>query len=99
MAYMFFVTGCTIGFLGNHPGGSLVVVPALPLIVELDADNYYYQNGYYYSHRGNVWLYSESKQGPWFRLPRSHYPRQVHYRGQNDRDRDHRDRGHDRHDR
>lgn len=34
--------------------------------------------------------------GIWSRLPRSHYPREVRYWGQIDRDQD--DRGHDRHD-
>ena len=86
----FLFTGCAVGFVGGHRGGSLIIVPALPLTVELDADQYYYQNGYYYSCQGNVWLYSESRQGPWVRLPRSHYPREVHYRGQNDRDHDNR---------
>lgn len=84
----FLVTGCTIGFLGGHRGGSIVIVPALPLMVEIDTDRYYYQNGYYYSYRGDVWFFSESRQGPWRRLPKSHYPREVRYRNHE---------GHDRH--
>jgi hypothetical protein len=87
------MTGCTIGFMGGHRGGSIVVVPALPVIVELDADQYYYQNGYYYRYQNNVWLYSASKQGVWSRLPRSHYPREVRYRGQIDRNQDNHDQG------
>ena len=85
----FLVTGCAIGFLGGHRGGSLIIVPALPVTVELDADQYYYQNGYYYHYDGNVWFYSERREGPWLDLPRSHYPREVHYRGQGDQGRDH----------
>jgi hypothetical protein len=92
----FLVTGCTIGFMGGHRGESMLVVPALPVTVELDADQNYYQNGYYYRYQGNVWLYSSSRQGVWSRLPRSHYPRDVRYWGQIDRDQG--DRGHDRHD-
>ena len=95
----FLFAGCAIGF-NRH--GNLVVVPALPVTVELDADQYYYQNGYYYHHEGDVWFYSQSRQGPWVNLPRSHYPREVHYRGHEEShrdDRDHRDHDNQRHDR
>ena len=61
----FLVAGCAIGF-GRH--GNLIVVPALPVTVEVDADQYYSQNGYYYRYQGNVWVYSESRQGPWVEL-------------------------------
>jgi len=87
----FLVTGCAIGF-GRH--GGLVIVPALPTTVEVDADQYYYQNGYYYHYDGAVWFYSERRGGPWVDLPRSHYPREVRYRGRDDRNHDNRD--HDR---
>jgi hypothetical protein len=84
-------TGCAIGF-GRH--GNMVIVPALPVTVELNADQYYYQNGYYYRYDGSVWFYSERREGPWVDLPRSHYPREVHYRGRDDHgdrhDNDHR---------
>lgn len=90
------LAGCTVGF-GRH--GNLVVVPMLPVTVELDADQNYYQDGYYYHRNGTVWVYSSSRLGPWTRLPRSHYPGRVHYRGheRNNRfDPDHRDRQDDR---
>jgi hypothetical protein len=77
----FFVTGCTIGFEGDGAGG-LVIAPALPVIVQLDVDHSYYQNGYYYSRRGNSWYYSQSRDGSWSRLPRDRYPMEVHYQGQ-----------------
>jgi len=77
----FVFVGCSVGFMGGRHGGSLVIVPTLPLTVELDADNYYYSDGYYYYYQGNEWTYSESRRGPWIRLPRDHYPREVHYRG------------------
>jgi len=86
--------GCAVGLWGGHRGGGLVIVPALPETVELDADQYYYQNGYYYRYDGSVWFYSERREGPWVDLPRSHYPREVHYRGRDDHgdrhDNDHR---------
>ena len=107
----FLAAGCTVGFWGGHRGEGVVIVPALPEIVELDSDQYYSQNGYYYRYQGNVWVYSQSREGPWMKLPRSHYPRQVRYRGHDEHDqgnrdqenrdhdnRDHDDRGHnDRH--
>jgi hypothetical protein len=95
----FLLAGCAIGF-GRH--GEMVVVPALPVTVELDADEYYYQNGYYYNYQGNVWVYSESRQGPWKRLPQSHYPREVRHRDHdghghdNGHERDHDNQRHDR---
>ena len=102
----FLVTGCAIGFMGRHHGEGIIIVPALPATVEIDADQYYSQNGYYYRYQGNVWVYSQSRQGPWSELPRSHYPREVRYRGQIDRDHDNRglekrdqdNREHDNHD-
>jgi hypothetical protein len=83
---VFLFGGCAVGFWGGPHRGHLVVVPVLPAMVELDADNYYFSNGYYYFYRDNVWFYSESRVGPWVRLPRNHYPREVHFRG-HDRDR------------
>jgi hypothetical protein len=90
------LAGCAIGF-NRH--GDLVIVPTLPVTVELDADNYYYQDGYYYSYQGDVWFYSQSRQGPWMRLPRDRYPREVHYRGHEEHNRDDRDHGNQRLDR
>jgi hypothetical protein len=102
----FLVTGCAIGFSGGHRGRSMIIVPALPTIVEIDADQYYSQNGYYYRYQGNVWVYSESRLGPWSPLPRSHYPREVRYKWQKESDhnngglekRDQDNREHDNHD-
>jgi hypothetical protein len=91
MILAYLCAGCTIGLMRGHHGDSVVIVPALPLTVELDADQYYYQNGYFYSYRDNVWFYSASKEGPWSQLPRNHYPREVHYRGQNERGHDNRE--------
>ena len=88
------IAGCAIGFRERrHHGEGLIIVPALPIIVELAADRYYYQNGFYYRYEGDVWFYSESKHGPWYRLPEDRYPREVHFRGHDrdfDRDREHR---------
>lgn len=90
LIFAFLSVGCTVGFLGGPRGDSLVIVPALPLVVEMDANQPYYQNGYYYDYRGDVWMYSESNQGPWNPLPRDRYPKEVHYRGQDKREHDNR---------
>lgn len=92
------MTGCTIGYLGNRHGGNIVIVPALPVTVEIDTDRFYYQSGYYYSYRGEVWFYASSRQGPWVQLPRDRYPREVHIRKHDNRDNENRDRNNKYHD-
>ena len=78
-------------------GSEMAVVPALPLIVELGVEPYYYQRGYFYHYDNNSWRYSNSRSGPWADLPRSHYPRETRFKGRadgrgGDRDHDRRDR-------
>ncbi|HEX2770364.1 MAG TPA: hypothetical protein VHN12_13895 [Geobacteraceae bacterium] len=87
----FTLTACIVS--PGPPGYGGVVVSPLPPIVELGADPYYYQNGYYYFYQNNNWSYSNSRGGPWTDLPRSHWPKEIRHR---DRDRDDdRDRGRD----
>lgn len=91
----------------DHRAG-VVVVPALPLVVELGFEPYYYQSGYHYHYDNNRWRYSSSRSGPWTELPASHYPKETKFRGRGngrgdgrgDRDDDRRgDRDNDRRDR
>jgi hypothetical protein len=98
------LTACIV--TPTHHDGGIVVAPALPLVVELGTEPYYYQNGYYYYYNNARWSYSNSRSGPWVDLPRSHYPKETRFkrgdhddrgRGQDrDRERD-RDEDHDRH--
>jgi hypothetical protein len=60
---------------------------ALPLVVELDNDGIFFQDGYFYSHRNNIWFFSMSREGPWRRLPRNHYLREFRYRDHGDQGR------------
>ena len=83
------LTSCVVS--PGPPGYGGVVVSPLPAIVELDADPYYYQNGYYYFYQNDSWRYSRSRSGPWTDLPRSHWPKEVRHK---DRDND-RDKGRD----
>lgn len=88
------LNACVVTPAGRGPG--MVVAPALPMIVELDVEPYYYQHGYYYYYDNNNWRYSNSRSGPWADLPRSHYPKETRLkvrdggRGQ-DHDHEHRD--------
>lgn len=67
----------------RHPGSELRIAPALPLVVELGAEPYYYQNGYYYFYANDRWGYSTTRNGPWSDLPRDRYPREIRYQYQN----------------
>ncbi|MDF1576849.1 MAG: hypothetical protein P1P81_00210 [Desulfobulbales bacterium] len=78
--------------------GGVEMVPLLPPVVVLDVEPYYVHNGYHYHYRNGAWLYSTSRNGPWLDLPRSHYPKEVRYKGKRggqgrgrdkDKDRDH----------
>jgi hypothetical protein len=76
-----------------HDNDYYVVAPALPVIVELGVEPYYFHSGfyYYYQERDHRWSYSRDRTGPWKELPRDRYPREIKYK---DRDRGHdRDRG------
>ena len=80
-----------------HRGPGMVVAPALPLIVELGAEPFYFQGGFHYYYHDNRWSYSNSRSGPWMDLPRSHYPKETRFKGRpdnrrGDRDQDRRDR-------
>jgi len=67
--------------LSPGPGGyGVEVAPALPVIVELDAEPYYYQSGYHYYYRNDRWQYSRARNGPWTELPRSHWPKEIRHR-------------------
>jgi hypothetical protein len=99
----FALAACVVAPPGH--GGAVMVAPALPLVVELGTEPYYSHGGYYYHYYNNGWRYSNARSGPWIDLPRSHYPRETHFRGRpddrggdRDRDRDH-DRGRDGRDR
>jgi hypothetical protein len=84
---MFTLTACVVS-PGPQGYGSITVSP-LPAVIELGSDPYYYQNGYYYYYQNNNWRYSNTRNGPWVDLPRSHWPKEIRYRGRgNDQGRD-----------
>lgn len=90
------LTACVVAPADRGYGG-VVVAPALPLIVELGVEPYYYHSGFHYYYNNDRWSYSRSRSGPWSDLPRSHYPKEIRRRGGDD-DRG-RGQGHDRRER
>ena len=73
------LTACIVAPVDRGPG--MVVAPALPLIVELGAEPYYYHGGYHYYYNNDRWSYSNTRSGPWVDLPRSHYPKETRFKG------------------
>jgi hypothetical protein len=77
------LSACVVVPARHGPG--MVLAPALPAVVELGAEPYYYQRGYYYNYDNSRWRYSQSKSGPWTDLPKSHYPKETRFKGRDDR--------------
>jgi hypothetical protein len=77
--------GCVVA-PAHHGGPDVVVAPALPVVVELGVEPYYYHGGFYYYYHDRAWSYSRERAGPWRDLPRDRYPREIRYR---DHERDH----------
>lgn len=78
-----------------------VVAPYLPPVVVLDVEPYYYYDGFHYHYNRDRWYYSSSRGGPWYDLPRDHYPKELRFKGRGGRHggRDHDDRHDDDRDR
>lgn len=76
------VSACVVA-PGPAGHGGAIVAP-LPVVVELGIDNLYYQGGYYYFYQQRNWRYSKSRSGPWTDLPRSHWPKEIKYKGRRD---------------
>ena len=77
------LSACVLVPADQGPG--MVVAPALPLIVELGVEPFYYYQGYHYHYDNNRWRYSSSRSGPWVDLPQGHYPRETRFKGRADR--------------
>ena len=84
------LSACVVAPPGR--GGAVVVAPALPVVVELGFEPFYFYGGFHYFYDNGRWSYSRSRSGPWAELPRSHYPRETRFRGRDDRRDGYRDR-------
>ena len=94
---VFLFVGCVVG--PGPRGSGLVVVPALPSIVVLEDEPYYFHGGYHYHYQNNRWFYSNSRSGPWAELPRDRYPKEVRFKDRGHESGRGEKRGHDEHDR
>jgi len=78
------MTACAVPPAGDEgydsPGYGETMPAPLPPLVILDAEPYYFHNGYHYHYLNGRWFYSRSRSGPWTDLPRHHYPREVRYK-------------------
>jgi len=84
------LSACLVAPAGHR--SARVIAPPLPVIVELDAEPYYYQSGYYYFYDHNRWRYSDQRSGPWADLPRNRYPKETKFKSHdNRRDKDRKD--------
>lgn len=69
-------------------GADYVVAPALPVVVELGLEPYYFHSGFYYFYNNDRrWNYSRARTGPWKELPMDRYPREIRYKDRDGRDR------------
>ncbi len=84
------LSGCVM--VPAHEGQGYVVAPALPLVVELGVEPYYYHSGFYYYYHDQRWSYARERSGPWQALPRDRYPREIRFKNRDGRGQD---RGHD----
>lgn len=75
-------------------GAGYVIAPALPGVVILDVEPYYFHGGFYYHYHSDRWSYSHDRTGPWRDLPRDRYPGEVRFKHRDGGDKDRgRDRG------
>jgi hypothetical protein len=79
---VFLLAGCMVA--PGPQGFGLVMVPALPSVVVLETEPYYYQSGSYYYYQNDRWSYSHAKSGPWADLPRDRYPKAVTFKHKSD---------------
>jgi len=79
---MFLLVGCVVG--PGPRGSAVVVVPALPSVVVLEEEPFYFHAGYHYHYLNNQWFYASSRGGPWMELPRDRYPKEVKFKGRGD---------------
>jgi hypothetical protein len=84
IAVSLLTTACAVPPAGDEeygsPGYGDTMPAPLPPLVILEAEPYYFHNGYHYHYLNGRWFYSRSRSGPWTDLPRRHYPREVRYK-------------------
>ena len=81
----------------GHGSSGVMIAPVLPSVVVLGIEPFYFYSDFHYHFTNNGWYYSKERRGPWARLPRNRYPKEVRYEGKGgkhyrDRDQYQRDR-------
>jgi len=66
---------------GHRSDGVMIVAPLLPSVVILDVEPFYFYSNFHYHYAKDAWYYSNSRSGPWFKLPRNRYPKEVRHKG------------------
>ena len=66
---------------GGRSGEVMIVAPILPPVVVLDLVPFYFYSDFHYHYAKDGWYYSKSRSGPWVKLPRDRYPKEVRYKG------------------
>ena len=79
MSSLLILTACMVA---HRHGGGVSIIPMLPTIVEVGDDNYYAHDGYHYFYTNEHWYYADARDGRRSELPRSHWPRETHRRGE-----------------
>ena len=77
-----FLTACAVGPggpYGHRSGNVVIVAPALPSVVVLGIEPFYFYSDFHYHYTNDRWYYSRSKSGPWAKLPRRRYPKEVRH--------------------
>ena len=71
-----------------------IVVEPLPPVVVVPGRQLYFHRGFYYYNWEGGWYWSREQRGPWYELPRSHWPSKVdrRERGEPERGRPHEER-------
>lgn len=68
------------GVIIEAPPPHIVVPPPLPPVVLIPRRHVYFYSGFYYYYWDGAWFYSDRDRGPWYRLPRRHYPPRYYRR-------------------
>jgi len=77
------LTACAVVPAGRHGhrSGGVVVAPILPSVVVLGIEPFYFYSDFHYHYARDGWYYSKSRSGPWYKLPKKRYPKEVKYKG------------------
>ncbi len=76
------LTACAVGpggLYGYRSDDVMIVAPILPSVVVLSIEPFYFYSDFHYHYTHNGWYYSKSRSGPWARLPRNRYPKEVRH--------------------